>query len=155
MIFDSINHIGLYSTIPQFKKIEEFVNSHNIFELNEGRYNIDKDLLYASVQIYQTTPSLEQSTRQFEIHNHHDDVQIILEGVEIMKFATQADLIEELPCSIEGDFHFYSVKSESVGSIVVRKGQFVHFPSLMPHMPSLAHGQQSSVKKIVFKIRSH
>jgi biofilm protein TabA len=149
MIFDSLNNLNKYSTIPCKLEICNFIKSNNIFELPNGDIEINEDKLFVKVLRYIPKVSNELF---FETHKNYADVQILFDGIEAMQIADVKDLEFTNEFIMEGDFKFYK-GSENISEIVVSKNKFIVFFPGEAHKPGCLHNNQSTpVLKLVFKI---
>ena len=93
MILDSIKNISRYENLNiDFKSIVEFIKRVNNENLDNGRYDINGDKLFALVQSYETKDSNEC---KLESHKKYIDIQYILKGTEVMYWS----LIDNLKIS--------------------------------------------------------
>lgn len=151
MIYDSIQNIHLYSHLPFMNLIAQFIKDHDLNALAPGKYPIDGDTLFASVDEYQTFPA---STRRFEIHHQHADLQLMISGSEYIQVGFPDDLREELPKEGEGDFYFHQIRGNAHSSLLLENGLFAFIPPFHPHRPCLqvTENTPTPIRKIVFKI---
>lgn len=114
----------------------------------DGRTDIDGDRLYASVATYETGPREE---RRFEAHRKYIDVQVLLEGEEVI----DVSLDEHLPV-IEAhddarDVMFLGAP-QRFASLAMTPGGFAVFHPHDAHRPGCHLGKRSRVRKIVVKV---
>ncbi len=152
MIYDQIENLNNYAHLPFMAKIANFIKHHPLQELTAGKYQIDGDALYASVDEYSTYPASE---RRFEIHHHHADLQLMIHGQELIEVAFPKDLGEELPKTGDGDFFFHALRPHAHSPLLLEDGLFVFIPPYHPHRPCLQVAENTStpVRKIVFKVQ--
>jgi len=150
MIIDLVENLNKYSTIPHVDTICAFLKGTNIDALEEGDHQIQGEDLYVKVLNY--IPN-QAEKNNFETHEFYTDVQVLVEGTELMQTAP-SDCIQEKPgCEMEGDFNFFSA-DEYVSDFVVRKGQFVVFFPQEAHRPGCRYQNLASpVRKLVFKAK--
>ncbi|MDD3375234.1 MAG: YhcH/YjgK/YiaL family protein [Candidatus Omnitrophica bacterium] len=149
MIFDSLDRLNLYESIPRSKEIVEFLNANDFLNLELGDRKIIGDDLIAKVMEYETKPHEELF---FETHDHHIDVQVMLSGGEVMQVINTEHLIPAQGPDIQGDFHFYKPNGP-FSSIYVAKRFFTVFFPWDAHRPGCSLDQNKTVKKVVFKIK--
>lgn len=146
MIIDQIGNAHLYYAVhPQFKRAFEYVNQIDVNTIAAGRYEIDGEAIYALVQEYDSKLKEEG---KWEAHRRYIDLQYVVKGVEGIGYAnihhlqqgTYEDSRDFLPLEGEGNL------------ITVRSGSFVLLFPEDAHMPGMAIGAPTSVKKIVLKI---
>jgi YhcH/YjgK/YiaL family protein len=149
MIIDSISNLRKYTGIPRLDRILDFLSKNDLSGLNEGDIPIDGDDLFVKVLRYVPKRAEENN---FETHDVYTDVQIVVEGIEIMQTVPK-DCLRPLDHSIPGDFRFFDADKD-VSSFVVRKNDFAVFFPGEAHKPScLYKNHEISVKKLVFKVK--
>ena len=150
MIFDLVQNMSKYSSIPRLKDILAFIKNTDLKGLSEGDHFIDGEDLYVKALSY--VPTLSQENN-FETHALYTDVQVVVEGVELMQVAPSDCLHKKTDCEMEGDFEFFSA-SEFISDLIVRQGQFAVFYSGEAHKPGCLCPENSKiVKKLVFKVK--
>lgn len=128
-----------------------FLQSSNLLELEEGRYEIDGDKLFAMVSEPESEPKHD---RKPEAHDRYIDIQYLAAGEgEIIGVSRRTpDSVPSEDYLGSRDIAFYSdVKDET--DVLLRPGMFaVFFPSDI-HRPLCAVGDKGSkLKKVVVKI---
>ena len=113
-----------------------------------GRYEL-ADGAYALVQSYDT--KLRENAK-YEAHREYIDVQLIVEGREIIAVEPLA-LMHKHPClrPYAPDAELYAPNDDG-RDIVLEAGDFVILYPEDAHMPGLAVGEPAPVCKIVLKI---
>lgn len=151
MIFDSLNNHALYHGLhPRLAEAFAFVERAAREDLPAGRYEIDGDALYASVQEY--TTKLPSEAR-FEAHRRYIDIQYIQVGAERMDLSYPEIAEIETPYTEEKDVAFFRDHTAPVQGIV-HAGEFGLFFPTDVHKPGLCvDGPSAPVKKILIKIR--
>ena len=82
MILDSIKNISRYENLNiDFKAIVKFIDRVTNENLDNGRYDIKGDKLFALVQSYETKDINEC---KLESHKKYIDIQYIQKGTEVM-----------------------------------------------------------------------
>ncbi len=151
MIFDNINNLSLYVGInPKFEKALQWIRKTNLNELKIGeKYYIDETNIYANVSEYNTSYSYEKT---FEGHLKYIDLQIILDGAEIMEVAQKTGS-EKITEEYSENKERFKVQTEADAKILVKKGEFVIFFPQDLHKPCINYSYKNDkVKKIVIKI---
>lgn len=135
-----------YSVNTRFKDAFAFIEKAVKENLSAGKYVIEGDNLFASVQEYETKP--EEKSR-FEAHRRYIDIQYIVSGEEIME-AMKLD--KAVPATeYREDVQFFE-KSEALASGVVSQGEYaIFFPSDV-HRSGILSKNAAPVKKIVVKV---
>ena len=149
MICENINNTKNYSSINKnFEKAFEFLKNNDLTELTVGKYEIQGEEIFALVQEYITK---NEEEKNWESHEKYIDIQLIVEGKEIMGYAKVGDLEVKEDSRPEKDFITY--KETLMGSnIKFTKDDYVIFFPEDAHKPCCALGECSKVKKIVVKV---
>lgn len=150
MIVDSINNLKAYEGLKiNVHKITEFVKRVEELNLEDGKYEILGENLFAMVQTYETKP---ENQCRFETHNKYIDIQYIRKGIEVMNYKLKDNLIVNEDLSETKDVIFYE-NTKDYTSVVVEEGSFALFLPHDGHKPGIKYGEIATVKKIVFKIK--
>ena len=104
--------------------------------------------IYVNIDTY-NTKVLEECL--FESHKKYIDIQIILEGQEIIIENSILDLKNICPYSEEKDIIFYENNKKGKKHIL-NKGDFVIFYPSQAHMPCVCIENSEKVRKAVVKI---
>lgn len=148
MIADKITNINRYAGIPDLKKVIAFIQSTDLNTLPDGRTDIDGDNLYVNIQ----HPQLRSAEgARPEAHDCYADLQLVLEGCEVMGYIPRDTLGEPCEANPEGDIFLY--QADSFASVPIEAGMFAVFFPEDAHAPGLAGSDKGPVKKAVFKIR--
>ena len=124
MIKDNLKNAESYHKLGEgFKKGFEFLKNTDMKNLENGKYQIEGDDIFVSVQDYTTKP---QEQGKFEAHKKYADIQFIIKDIIFL----------------EGDGDFVNAK----------EGDFVIFMPEDAHMPCIAQNEPSYVKKAVVKV---
>jgi YhcH/YjgK/YiaL family protein len=118
--------------------------------LPEGKIEIDGSQVYATLSVYNTKPLGET---KYEAHRRYADIQIVLEGTELMMVCDPGTLQSAAPYDPEKDFEFFTGDPPGVHRIVLHSpAAAVLFPS-DAHRPGIAAGgKPSPVRKLVVKV---
>ena len=144
-----ISESGMFGELhPLFPKAFEFLKRPDIADLPPGKYDIDGDRCWASVQEVELRPLSE---RKLEAHRRFIDIQAPLTGAEEIGLATMSVEAESLPFDEEKDFVLYEGESKPVTLV---PGEFIiFFPPLDAHAPCCrAPNGPARIKKVVVKI---
>jgi len=146
MILDKLENAKLYKSLhPLFAKAFEYIRKTDFSNLEDGKYEIENDKLFAMVQEYYTK---DVSEGKPEAHRKYIDIQYIHSGVELIGIATlnNQTLISNEP---EKDLAFYESETSF---IKLESCMFaVFFPDDL-HMPGIKLNQSTKVKKVVIKV---
>ncbi len=141
-IQDSIQYYALH---PALKILFEYISSHNLLELPNGRIEIDGDKLF----INNDTPSLLKADEQvLEVHRRYIDVHLPLDGKEIIGWKATRDCCKMRDMyDEEKDRMFYT--DHPTAYVELNPGEFcICFPE-DAHAPIIGTG---SIHKAVAKI---
>lgn len=131
------------------KKAFEFIETHNLLELKEGKTVIDGDNVYVNRMSYVGKPVEEC---KWENHNKYLDLQLVIKGVEGFQYVDlqREGLVATTPYDEVKDKTNF--KGEADGIIYLHDGQFaIVWPSDV-HMP-LIKVNDEIIEKAVFKIK--
>ena len=131
---------------PLFKKLFDYVKSHDILNMECGRIYIDGDNLY----INNVNPTCIPAEKQvLEVHRDYIDVQILLEGKETIGWKALEDAKEETKAyDKEGDCALYSDKPTAW--LHLEPGQFAIFFPEDAHAPVIGEGK---IRKMIAKVK--
>lgn len=151
MVFDNLKNCELYYGMhPRFKEAFDFIKKALSENLAVGKYEIDGKELWASVQEY--TSKLENEAKA-EAHKNYIDIQFIVSGTEVIE---GFDLQKATPKSEYNDVKdvmFYEDNSNSTKGILSENEYGIFFPNDV-HKPGMClNGNQTTVKKIVVKVK--
>lgn len=154
MIVTTFEHCQRYATIsPKLARAFEWLNSHNLMELPQGRTDIEGDEIYINRASF-TSKSRQEA--RWEIHHHYLDIQMVLAGQEQMD-VTPANLthpVDEYNTTTD----YQQVDSEpgdSFQTILMVPGQMTIVFQEDAHRPAI-HGDgktPATIEKAVIKIR--
>lgn len=132
------------------RRAAEFYRTHDMSQLPCGRYELGGGD-YLNIENYFTR---DRDGARYEAHCEHVDIQMVLEGEEVIEVCHLGGLTEVEPYEIERDVVFYDggVRGELH---LLRPGSFIHLLPEDAHMPQLSGGERTSVKKAVFKLKTY
>jgi biofilm protein TabA len=150
MIVDRIENSRPYTPLhPLFKKAFALLADPTTAQKPDGRYDMDGDSLYYTVQHYTTKP-VDQS--KFESHKKYIDIQVLLAGQELLGYAPTAGGEVTVPYDEAKDIMFYRVGTMTA-QVRLEPGVFcILFPQ-DAHLPSCQITCPAEVHKVVCKIR--
>lgn len=149
MICDNINNNKDYSSINKnFVKAFEFLKSYDLKNLEIGKYDICGEKIFAIVQEYITQSEEE---KKWESHEEYIDIQVIIDGQEIMGFEPVNNLEIEEDLRPENDLILYK-ETLNYSNIKFTSGDYAVFFPEDGHKPGCKLGQCSKVKKVVVKV---
>lgn len=147
MIIDKLENAYLYCGLNKnIAKAFEFLTNTDLSKLENGRYEIEGNKIFAIVQDYETK---SRETALWEAHHNYTDVQYIVTGRELMGYTSLNNLKPKVEYDKTKDIEFL----EGNGNFFeVKEGYFVVFMPHDAHMPSISVNQAEFVKKIVVKV---
>ena len=149
MIIDKIENAHLYKNISErINKSLEYIRTTDLKNLPAGRYPIDGENIFSLVSKYKTKSEPEG---KLEAHKKYFDVQYIIEGEELMGYASLGRQKVLDPYKEENDIVFYTGDKSFTK---VSEGMFAIFFPQDVHMPGISTGKISDVKKLVIKVRT-
>jgi YhcH/YjgK/YiaL family protein len=134
-----------YGLGERIAKAFQYLQHTDLDSIAPGRYEVDGSQVFALVQQYDSKP---REKGMWESHRQYLDIQYVHQGVELMGYADMAhQQVGEYDAS--RDF----VPSEGPGEFfLLRAGSFALLAPQDAHMPQIAAGNPSPVKKIVMKV---
>jgi YhcH/YjgK/YiaL family protein len=149
MIVDKIDNINVYDNlVPKFQKAFAFITNPEILSLENGKYEIDGEDIYAIVSEYK---SKNESDGKFEAHKKYIDIQFVAKGTELIGYApaNQQEILSNY--NDEKDIMFFTGEKSF---IKIESGMFaVFFPNEL-HMPGIKSSSSEEVKKVVVKVKA-
>lgn len=147
MVTDRLANAGLYRSLsPRIAAALDYVAATDFSKIEDGRYVLDDDRLFALVQRYTSKPLNEG---KWEAHRKYIDLQMVVQGVEQIGYVS-IDQLEAQPYNAEKDVIWLSGTAGQ--RFTLPSG---HFTLLWPgdaHMPGLVADAPSDVLKVVVKI---
>ena len=147
MIIDNVaERAKYYSVNPRFESAFAFIEKAVKENLPAGKYIIEDNALFASVQEYETK---DEEKCRFEAHRKYIDIQYIVIGEEIME---SMKITGATPSTEYRDDVQFFEKSQVLASGVVSQGEYaIFFPSDV-HRSGIFAKSPATVKKIVVKV---
>ena len=152
MILDNAKNIDFYRTLGiegRYAKAIDFLKSHDLATLEDGKYEIDGKDVYANVTAYTTIPWEEA---KYEAHEHYTDIQYVIEGSEVMTYAPAHEMTVKTPYNPDKDVVFFENTTDGL-QVVVKAGQYLIFNPWDAHKPKAANGAPAPIKKVIVKIK--
>ncbi len=149
MIYDKIENIGRYRGMSErLDKAIDFLRSTNLEALPLGRTEIDGSHVFANVM---EAAAGDEETNKFEIHRRYMDIQIDLEGTEIIQVGLDPARVLD---AYQEETDFGTVVCEKDTSCVMGPGRFIICMAREPHKPGIAAGPDRRLKKCVIKVET-
>lgn len=148
MIIDSLkNSAAIEGLNPYFKKIFDYVKSHDLLTAAPGKITIDGDNAYIMVSEVQ---GREKTAALLETHNRYIDIQILLKGEEGFGWKSRTALEEGKDTyNATDDICFYREEAKLYFTLSV--GEFAVFFPEDAHAPCIGSG---TIKKLVAKVKA-
>ena len=146
MIFDSLNNFTRYIDLhPGFKRGFEFLSSHPLDQLTDGKQPIDEDRIFA---LGMATKGKGMDQAVLETHRKYIDIQYTVSGVDVIGWEEQTHCTSTPDgYNTEKDVEFYIDRPNLW--IPVSSGRFAIFFPEDAHAPL---GTDGLVHKVVLKI---
>jgi len=149
MIYDTYhNRQRYFACHKSFALAFAFLERVQKENLSPGKYALDGNDVYASVQEYITKPD----SGTFEGHRNYIDIQYMVSGEERMEYAGQEQCCAISDYSAESDVAFFACNGAK-GSVELTEGCFAVFFPWDIHKPGIQLDAQQQVKKVVVKVR--
>lgn len=147
MIYDKLENIERYRGISVWlDQAIDFISSTDLESLPLGRTEISGNHVFANVM---QAEAGDEETNKFEIHKKYMDIQIDLEGTEIIQIGLDpSGALDEF--SEETDFG--TVICEKDTSCIMGSGRFIICMGEEPHKPGIAACGDRYLKKCVVKV---
>lgn len=134
---------------PTLVKAIEFLRRPDLASLGEDKVAIDGDRVFALPQRYETAAA---ETPRFEYHRKYIDIQYIVEGEEVLRWAPAAKLAITESYDREKDVTFGTAPPGEVTPVRLHAGQLAVLYPEDAHAPRIAADGPSKVFKIVLKV---
>lgn len=147
MIYDAIAYITQYKGISKnLDTAISFLVATDLNTLPLGKTEIDGEQVFINVMEAETKP---REVLNFEAHKKYMDIQIVLDGVEIIESAVgQIREIEEY--NPVKDIGFY--EAEETVSCKMVPGRFILLMAEELHRPCIRGCEDIRIKKCVIKV---
>jgi biofilm protein TabA len=146
MIIDKFENIHQYVALNKgFLKAVDFLSNLDLMNLQENKYEIDGDRVYAMVS---KDAGRNKKDAQLEIHSKYIDIQLVLEGTDEMGWKSAA-LCKHPAMEFDKEADIQLFHDEPEIWFPVKPGFFVVFFPKDAHMPLISDGR---IHKVVVKI---
>lgn len=146
MIKDKLEYSETYYKISDNIKIGfEWLKSQDTDNLEDGRYQIVGDKVYANVQTYETKDNAD-----YEAHKKYIDIQYVVKGNELIGVCDVNDCVTCKEYDEEKDIEFLKCKKDDKYQHL-EEGEFLVLFPTDAHKPSISPKNKTEVKKIVVK----
>lgn len=137
---------------PALQKAIAYIRSTDMNQLQEGRYEIDGENMFAVVQEIET---VKKSERKAESHSKYIDVQYLISGdEEVIGVGRASEYNAIVEDQLEASDYVLYQEVRGVFDVVLKPGMFaVFFPSDL-HRPGCSRMGDTKIKKAVIKVNS-
>ncbi|TYG34719.1 DUF386 domain-containing protein [Lonepinella koalarum] len=149
MITGNLNQLALASLPVELANIlaEPEVSFSNLITLADGKYQKQGESWFYTVGDFQTSP---KSARHTEYHKEYLDIQVVLNGEEIIGYQLENVINSPLP---EKKPDFYLLENPQLNNeIHLKAGDFAIFYPGEPHQALCMVNEPKTVRKAVFKV---
>lgn len=147
MIYDSIKNIECYKGLSKYLDTAiRFIKEQDLIALPLGRTEVDGE--YVFVNVMEATAKPEEELN-FEVHKKYMDIQIDLEGTEVIEVAV-GNLDEIIAYDAGKDIGFYG--ADKSARCIMGPGRFIICMAEEAHKPGIAFGSERALKKCVIKV---
>ncbi|MBR6771275.1 MAG: YhcH/YjgK/YiaL family protein [Lachnospiraceae bacterium] len=147
MIYDKIENIKNYKGISKWLDAAvDFLEKTDLSTLPMGKTVICEDHVFINVMEAETLP---EDKVFFEIHKKYMDIQIDIEGTEMLQIGLDRGTVVK---EYQEEIDFGSFECSLSASCILGPGRFVICMTEEPHKPTLTYGQAGKVKKCVIKV---
>ena len=147
MILDRLENADRYTGLgDRMTRAFQYLKQTRPQDLQDGRHEIDAST-YMLIQSYETR---DPADVLFEAHRNYIDIQLVLEGKELMGWASVNSLDSEGGYSKDKDVEMF--RGDSPAAVVLEAGWFVVFMPEDAHQPCCQWGKPSLVRKVVVKV---
>ena len=141
--------VSYFKNKERWEKAFNFLKNNDLSKIELKRYDIDGDNLFATVSEY---VSKNEDVAKFEAHRKYIDLQYVISGKEVMNIAPLSSIKEvNTPYDDKKDIEFVTV-SKVVNYKASPSNFFIFFPTDV-HRPGLKDGENSTVRKVVLKVK--
>jgi biofilm protein TabA len=149
MIIDSVKNASKYYGVhPLFEKAFAYIQSTDLANSIDGKYEIDGDNLRAIISNKKGVTAAE-SVAKFECHNKHIDIQLCVNGNEEMGWKPREKCVTPNGgYNEEKDVQLYSDQPDTYFKLT--DGQFAIFFPEDVHAPMIG---DAPIKKLVIKVK--
>jgi YhcH/YjgK/YiaL family protein len=148
MILDSLPNARLYHRLhPGLARAFAWLEGSGP-SATDGTHEIG-DGVRAIVQGYETAPD---QSKKWETHRRNLDLQVVLEGSELVGWAPVAGLSSRVPYDETKDAEFYHPPAVPGARFQLARGLFAIFFPDDAHQPGVQEALPAKVRKVVFKI---
>lgn len=147
MIKDRLTNAKVYYNLSDnMQKGLAWLEKTNLNGIENGKYEIDGDKVYASVQTYET-----KEDAKYESHRKYIDIQYMIKGKEKIGVTDLSNCKTCIEYDSERDLEFYNINCKEE-YLNLNENEFLIFYPQDAHKPSISIEKPSIVKKVVVKV---
>ena len=147
MIKDYLKNASTYYNLSENLKTGfRWLETTDLKNIKDGKYEIDGSKVYASVQTYETKENAD-----YESHRNYIDIQYMIDGCEKIGVTDINNCSIHIDYDKERDLEFYNINCEEE-YLELNEGQFVVLFPHDSHKPSITKACRRTVKKVVVKV---
>lgn len=147
MLLDTLSSSSFYEGFhPSFPKAFAWLHAFDP-AMVDGKYEIESGLV-AIVQRYETAPS---TSKKWEAHRVHGDIQVIYSGQESIGYASTEKLKTKIPYLTEKDVEIYEAPTGASSMLLLSAGSFAIFMPQDGHQPGVMVECPEMLVKVVVK----
>ena len=148
MLYGTLQHLDSYRGIhPGVMRGLELLRDTDFSQLPDGKYEVDGDRLFYSLQSYENKLSNDTP----ESHRKYIDIQFLISGREWMEIAPLENMTEVAEARPEGDIWLHRGPAPSV--VRLTPGRFAAVWPGDAHAPGIALGEPARCRKAVVKVK--
>ena len=148
MIIDTIENLEKYATLnPLFPKVVEFLKSHDLNAMADGKYEIVGNDLFVTIT---TTKGKTPDEAVLETHNKMIDIQLPLSTAETYG-DTHRSLLPDTAYDEEKDISF-APDMVADSYVTCQPGMMIIFFPHDGHAPCISGNPE--IRKVIFKIKA-
>ncbi len=131
---------------PYYAKAIEYIQTHDLNELEPGKHVLDGDNLYVNI-VDSDMKTLQQA--RLEVHDRYIDIQVPLSKEETFGVKPRSECrLPDGEMNQEKDILFYKDPVEDTRTIA--PGEAITFAPETAHAPLIGEGR---IRKAIFKVR--
>lgn len=147
MIYGTLAHLeDLRGIHPNVWRGLQLLRSTDFSQLEDGRYDVDGEEVFFSLQSYETIPGKDL----LEAHKKYVDIQFLISGQERMGVAPLETVGSPIESRPEGDIWFYRGPMDS---LLLTAGRFAVVWPGDAHAPAIAVDGPEPCRKCIVKAR--
>ena len=141
-----INAKTYYNLSNNMQKGLVWLENTDLNNIEDGKYEIDGDKVYASVQTYET-----KEDAKYESHRKYIDIQYMIKGKEKIGVTDLSNCKTCIEYDSARDLEFYDINCKEE-YLNLNENEFLIFYPQDAHKPSISIEKPSIVKKVVVKV---